>query len=221
MKIKGAIFDMDGTLVNSLMFWDSFFEQLGRKYLEISGFKPEPEVDRAVRTMILSEAVIYINRACNLGASDDEIVEYSTNMLKDFYSTEASVKDGVIELLEALSRDGVKLAVASATDKKYVNIALRCLGLEKFFDKITSCSEIGFGKDRPDVYYAALDLLGLSIDEVAVFEDAPLALKTAKSAGFFTVGVFDKYNSDQKSVKSYSDIYITEKENLASLIEKI
>lgn len=221
MKIKGAIFDMDGTLVNSLMFWDSFFENLGQKYLGISGFKPDPEVDRAVRTMILSDGVIYINRTCNLGAYDEEIVEYSTSMLEDFYTTVASVKDGAVELLEALSKSGVKLAVASATDKKYVNIALRCLGLDKYFDKITSCSEIGLGKDHPDVYFAALDLLSLSIDEVAVFEDAPLALKTAKSAGFFTVGVFDKYNNDQKSVKTYSDIYITEKETLAKLIGEI
>jgi len=217
MRIRGAIFDMDGTLVDSLMFWDDFWARLGKKYLGKADFRPTEEVDRAVRTMILSDAAVYINRACALGASDGEIVEYSIGMLEEFYKTTAKVKRGATELLRTMQSEGVRLAVASATDKKYVLIALRCLGLDKYFDIITSCSEIGRGKDCPDVYLMARDLIGLRTEDVAVFEDAPLAVRTASEAGFFTVGVFDGHNPDQDTVRKYANIYHGEGKSLAEL----
>ena len=219
MKFQAAIFDMDGTLINSLMFWDKFWERLGLEYLYKKGYKPDQKVDKAVRTMILSDAAIYFNKACGINVSNDEIVDYSTRELEHFYRTEASVKRGAIELLESLTDKGIKKCVASATDAKYVKIALRCLGLDKYFDTILSCSEIGYGKDRPDVYFAAQRALGYEVEQTVVFEDVPLALTTAKTAGFFTVGVYDKHNFNPELVKEMSDLYIADGDSLESAIK--
>lgn len=221
MKIKGAIFDMDGTLVDSLFFWPHFWRLLGKTYMNKENFTPDEEVDKNIRTMIYVDAMKYIKEYYRIDADDEEFMTFGTNGLANFYKHEAAVKDGAVALLEYLKRQNARICLASATDIKYVRIALTHFDLMKYFDCVISCSEIGVGKDRPDIYMLAAQKLNLAPSELCVFEDSFVALETAKQAGFLTVGIFDQYAFAQDRLRTASDFYLGEGQGLDALIPVI
>ena len=106
----------------------------------------------------------------------------------------------------------------SATDKKYLPIALEACGLSPYFDTVLSCAELGVGKDRPDVYLLALEKLGVEAKDAAVFEDSFVALETAKGIGCHTVGIFDENNFGQDRLSAASDVYIAKGQTLDAVI---
>ena len=221
MKIKGAIFDMDGTLVDSLMFWDWLWAQIGEKYMGDKSFRPCDEVNRAVRTMIYTEATEYIRSYYNIPVTREEFFAFANGGTADFYRNEVKTKAGAVELLEYLRSKGIKICLASATQMSEIKTALECLDIQKYFDGVLSCADIGIGKDRPDIYLMARDLIGASEEDLCVFEDSFIALETAKRAGFQTVGIYDKYNFGQDRLEAASDIYVKDGESLAVLISSI
>ena len=217
-KMKAAIFDMDGTLVNSLMYWNTLWEDVGRDWLGVDGFRPSEEIDKRARTMIFVDAMKMVREAYGIAATDDEFVKYATDSLESFYRNVVTVKDGAREFLEYLHRKGIKLCLASATDMKYVNIALDVLDLRQYFDYAMSCADIGVGKDKPDIYLLALKSLGANAEETYIFEDSFVAIETASSIGLNTVGVFDKYNFDHDRLRRSSMIYLGEETDMRELI---
>ena len=217
-KMNAAIFDMDGTLVNSLMYWNTLWESVGRDWLSVEGFRPTEEIDKKVRTMIFTQAMAYVNEACGINADEDKFVKYATDNLESFYRNVVTVKEGAREFLEYLRGKGIKLCLASATDMKYVIIALDVLDLRKYFDAVMSCADIGVGKDKPDIYLLALKSLGTAAEETYIFEDSFVALETARAIGLNTVGVFDEYNFDHDRLARASMIYLGEETDMRELI---
>lgn len=221
MKIKGAIFDMDGTLIDSLMYWEDLYRRIGKKYFNDESFHPSQEVDKTIRHMIFAEAISNLKDHYNIPGTTDELLEFCEKGIPEFYRNIAKLKDGAITLLEDLKSKNIKLCLASATDINHVKIALEHHGIAKYFDCVLSCAQIGVGKHEPDIFLLALSELGVSANEVCVFEDSVVGLGTAKRIGCYTVGIFDKYNSNHESLKAISDIYLKEGESLATLCEKI
>jgi len=220
IKIKGAIFDMDGTLVDSLMFWEEFWPKAGKVFLGKDNFTVGEEADRAVRTMFAAQAMPYVNQLFHFCKTDGEFFNYFISEIKDFYAR-VKTKPGAIGLLEHLKSLGIKMCVASATDLENLNYAIRVCGLTDYFDATLSCADIGAGKDKPDIYIAAKNALGLEAEDICVFEDSYVALETAKKSGFQTVGVFDKYNYGQDRLKAASVIYIKEGDPLSIINDGI
>ena len=220
-KLNAAIFDMDGTLVDSLGFWGIIWKDIGRDYLGDNNFVPDEDIDKKVRTMIFSDAMLFAKKAYSIAGSDEDFISYTTSKLGDFYRQTVTVKDGCREFLEYLKESGVKMCLASATDMKYVNIALDVLDLRKYFDAVMSCSEIGIGKDKPDIYLRALKALGEEAEDTYIFEDSFVALETAKAIGLYTVGVYDKYSFDQERLKRSSMIYLGPDTDMRELIGKL
>lgn len=210
MKIKGAIFDMDGTLVDSLFFWGAFWRDLGAKYLEEENYVPPEALDLKVRTMVFTDAMAYVREALGIDASAEEVVAFAADTLADFYRYKVKAKAGVYALLDKLKAMGIKLALASATDMKYLKIALEACHLEKYFDTVLSCADLGVGKDKPDIYLLSLEKLGVSANACAVFEDSFVALETARGIGCHTVGIFDQNNFGQDRLEAASEIYLGE-----------
>ena len=221
MNFKGAIFDMDGTTIDSLMFWDYFWSRIGKKYMSDAGFKPSDEVNKNVRTMIYVDAMKYIKEYYNIPEKLEDFIEFAASGLCDFYKNVARAKDGAKELLSHLKEQGITLCLASATAMPEIKCALEHHGLIGYFDFVLSCADIGVGKERPDIYIKAKDLMGLSEDEICVFEDSYVALETAKRAGFKTVGVYDKFSPEQERLKGASDVYLGEGQTLAAFIDMI
>lgn len=217
-NIKGAIFDMDGTLIDSLMIWEVLWERFGNKFLNGCEFRPSEEADKAVRTMTLKDAMNYLYDIYHIGNSGEELFDFTTETMRNFYSREVALKKGVKEFLEHCHQSGVKMCIASATEKALIKTALKHCDIEKYFSEIFSCADIGKGKEEPDVYLTALEYLGTEKEETYVFEDSQIAIATADKIGIRTVGIYDKYNYGQEKIQQTATEYIAEGETLEKLI---
>lgn len=218
-NFKGAIFDMDGTLIDSVLFWNIIWKKFGEKYLNDPTFKPSTEVDKAIRTMTLMGAAEHIHKSCGIGSSGKELFDILNETVKDFYGNEVELKKGVSEFLEYCYSKGIRMCIASATDIKLIKIAVEHCKIGKYFTSIFSCAEIGKGKDQPDIYLKALDYLGTGIDGTYVFEDSHIAINTANKLGMKTVGIYDKYNYEHEEMKKIATVYIDDGETLQKLIQ--
>ena len=219
MNIKGAIFDMDGTLIDSLMFWDLLWQRMGKKYLGDENFRPDPITEKAVRTATLIDAMTIVHKNCGVGRSGEEVWKFTYDMLNNFYQNEVKAKEGVFEFLDHLQKNGVRMCIASATAPEHIKVVMKSSGLDKYFDKIISCNDVGKGKEHPDVFIAAHEYLGTPKEDTWIFEDSIVALETAARAGFNTVGVYDKYSFGLDRVPLVSTVYVGEGETLRKLIK--
>ena len=200
----GAIFDVDGTLLDSMGIWTS----LGSRYLRSLGYDPPPDLDERLRLMSLPQGVRTCRRICAMRESEEEILCGIRGVIDGFYRNEAPLKPGVKEFLLSLAGRGVPLAVATASDPALVRAAFRRLGILSLFRGILACSDLDVGKDSPLLFEKALDLLGTSRHKTYVFEDSFLALLTAKKAGFPTAAVYDPHEEDQARLSAAADCYI-------------
>ena len=218
MKISGAIFDMDGTLINSLIVWDMIWEEFGHRFCGGEKFAPSAEDDRAIRTIPLKDAMNLLHERYNIGKDGDELLATADEVCVQFYRNEVELKAGTREFLERARAAGIRMCVATATAKYLVAVAIERLDLAKYFEAVLSCADIGKGKEFPDVFLAAKELLGTSDDETWVFEDSPTALATAKKAGMLTVGIYDDCNPDQNGVMASSDVYIAKGHSVNEIV---
>lgn len=100
------------------------------------------------------------------------------------------------------------MCVATASSRELGRPALERNQVLEYFDFLLDCGEVGVGKSEPDIYHRAAERFGARPEECVVIEDAAFALKTAKKAGFCTVGVYEASEPDQDSVRRYSDRYV-------------
>jgi beta-phosphoglucomutase-like phosphatase (HAD superfamily) len=113
------------------------------------------------------------------------------------------------------------MILASATAGRELRYALSLYGMLPYFDTVLSCADIGAGKDKPDIYLMAAKAAGCAPSELCVVEDSCVALETARSAGFRTVGVFDPYSAGQDRLRAAADIYLEEGRTLTDLIGQL
>lgn len=218
MKIKAAVFDLDGTLVDSLTFWGYLWSLIGEKYLGNKDFVPTPEDDKTVRTLILSEGMELIHKNYNIAESGEDLTEFARVTADEFYATKVPLKKGVREFLEHLKSQGVKMCIASASAPAHIDIAVDTCKIREYFDAILSCATLGKSKDKPDIYLLAAETLGESVEDTWVFEDSLTAIETATKIGMPTVAIFDKFNFGQERMKEIATEYIAEGETLLKLI---
>ena len=204
--IKGAIFDFDGTLVDSMFIWDTF----GEDYLKLFGIEPKENLAETFKTFTLEQAAEYYRRHYGIKRTVKEIVEDINNMVAEIYRIKVILKPGVSDLLKRLQRSGVKMCVATVTDKAIVEEVLKRLGVREYFSAIFTCAEEGYNKETPEIYRQALKHIGTEKSETIVFEDVLHALKTAKNDGFTVAAVYDTHEPMQKEIKEISDYYITD-----------
>lgn len=205
MNFKGAIFDLDGTLLDSMPFW----ETLGSEYLKAKGIIPRENVDRTLKTMSLQQGARYLKREFSIPGSEDEIIDEIVAMIEDIYLSKAPFKAGALPLLERLYEEKVRMCIATATENSLAKAALERLGALSYFDFILTCFDTGMGKDRQEFFLKALELLNTPKEETIVFEDALYAIKSAKAAGLLVVAVYDEsFHEEREEIRVISDFYL-------------
>lgn len=214
MRLQGAIFDMDGTLVDSMQAWKT----LGSDFLRRRGKEPDDDLDEMLRVMSFQEGAAYCVRRYGLDLEPEEVIRLMRDEMEDFYRFHVAPKPGVERLLSLMKMEGVWMYVATATDHPLAEIAMDHADLTKYFRGIVTCGDAGRGKEDPEVYEMALRRLRCRKEETVVFEDALFALRTAKAAGFRTVAVYDPTEPDQDAMKAEADYYIRSFEDWTELV---
>ena len=218
LDIKAAIFDMDGTLVDSLMLWDILSEAMATAYPDKVGTVISEEDNKAIRVLPLRDGMQRLHDHYGLAASGEELFGLATDVFADFYANRVQLKEGVREFLDHLQSRGVKMCIASATNPDLVESAMDHCGIRHYFDTVFSCGVLGKGKDTPDIYCMAMEHLGEDKEHTWVFEDAFIAIQTATGIGMQTVGIYDKYNPYQDKIRAMATHYIAPGETLMKLV---
>lgn len=189
MDKRYAIFDMDGTLVDSMAFW----QQLAIEFLECQGISPAPPaILEQIKPMTQTQSAALFIRTFGLEGTPESVAVQINAMMEKHYRRDVSLKPGVGAYLQRLWRQGVRMCVASATAEPLMEVCLIRLGVRDRFQFLLSCESVGAGKDSPAVYHEAARRLAAAPAEIAVYEDALYAARTAKEAGFYVVGVYDE-----------------------------
>ncbi len=213
--IKGVIFDIDGVLLDSMIIWTD----LGERYLKSIGKEPEEGLTEKLFSMSMEQGAEYLKDKYNIDESVPEILDDINNISKNFYYNEVEAKPGVKELLEDFSSRGIKMVAATSSPRGHVERALTRVGLLEFIDRIFTNGEVGVSKHEPDIYNLAAEHMGTAPSETLVFEDSLYALKTAKSAGYVTVGIYDaRGEKDQAGLKENAELYLKGYDDLSGLM---
>nr|WP_315022436.1 HAD family phosphatase [uncultured Aminipila sp.] len=204
-SIEGAIFDLDGTLLDSMPVWDT----LGEDYLRSIGKEPKADLKEKLSVMSLNQAAEYFISEYGVAGNPQEIMGKFNAMLSDFYFKRAFVKKGAKEFLELLKKKNIRMCIVTATDKVLAKKSLKNNQMLEYFEHIFTCNEMGVGKDSVEIFNEAVKSLGTDKEQTFIFEDALYAIKTAKGAGFPVVAVFDESAAnDQEEIKNIADVYI-------------
>jgi len=209
--IKGAIFDLDGTLVDSMWVWT----QIDIDYLKMKGYSMPENLRSEIVHLSFSQTAIYFKEKFNLNDSIKEISEDWHNMAFNHYSNNVKLKLGVRDFLNNLKSFKIKIALATSNSIPLLEACLKNNGIYDYFDSITTTDEVSNGKDCPDVYLLAANKLGINPKDCLVFEDILPAIQGAKAANMKVIAVKDDECLDSKEdLLKYADKYIHSFEEL-------
>lgn len=204
---KAFLFDLDGTLVDSMWIWKSIdIEYLGRFGLEL----PE-NLQSCIEGMSFSETALYFKNRFSIPDSLEEMKADWNRMAWEKYTREVPLKPGIKRLLAYYRSHGVKMAVATSNSRELAEAVLAVHGLTEFFDTVVTGCEVAHGKPWPDIYLEAAARLGVSAGECLVFEDVVAGIQAGRNAGMKVAAVEDAYSLYQSEQKrELADYYVAD-----------
>lgn len=182
-----AIFDLDGTLINSMWVWESLLIDFLNKY----HLRPSEHLLNEVTHMSLVQSSAFVQKHFNLPQSAEEIHQEWVETAAHAYAEKIELKDGAYEYLLQLKKQGIRLGIATSCDRHLCESCLKNNGIWDYFDAITYADEVGKGKNHPDIYLESLQRLRGDVKKAVLFEDILVAMRTAHSIGLDTVIVQD------------------------------
>lgn len=204
-NIKGAIFDLDGTLVDSMWVW----KQIDLDYLKSKGYSLPENLNSEICHLSFTQTANYFKKRFNLSDSIDDILNDWHKLAYNHYSKNIKLKDGVREFLDELKRKNIKIALATSNSHPLLEVCLKNNEIYGYFDSITTTDEVPNGKNCPDVYLLAAEKINVTPNECIVFEDILPAIKGAKAANMTVVAVHDEHSiNDLEEILKIADKYI-------------
>lgn len=205
--MKFAIFDLDGTIVDSMGYWRGF----AQAFLREKGCRPDEEIEQINSVKWVEKICELFERKYGLSVTPDRLRAWGIEYVMDRYANKIDFKPGARRLLEKLKSMGVKMCICSSTDRYMMEPVIKKLDLDKYFIFTQHCRRFGKEKDQPDIFFDCMQRLGAqSPRQVAVFEDALYSASTAKKAGFYLVGMYDKTEKNTDKLEEIADQYVTD-----------
>ena len=207
MKLSGAIFDLDGTLLDSMPFW----ETVGSRYLIDRGIPVPDDLPLRLKTMTLPEAAEYYRHDFGITESAETICRQISGMIEDDYRRRAPLKSGVRDMLDCMLGRGIPMCIATATDRALVDLAVERLHIADYFSFIVTCGDLNTSKNMPYIFDECARRLGTQKEQTAVFEDSLHCIETASGAGYPVIGVYDaSARSEAEQIKPLCRQYLTD-----------
>lgn len=208
---KGAIFDLDGTLLDSMGVW----RRIDEDFLGKRGIRVPDDYLKAITAKNFKDAADYTIERFGLKESADAIMTEWFDMAIDAYTNDVALKPFVKEYMQMLRENDVKIAAATSSDARLFEPCLKHHGIYEWFDAFSVTAEVKRGKGYPDVYENAAEKLGLKAADCVVYEDILKGVEGAKLGGFYVIGVEDVHSSYEKEeIQKEADRYITTFEEL-------
>jgi HAD superfamily hydrolase (TIGR01509 family) len=199
---KAYIFDLDGTLLDSMSVW----ADVDIAFLTKRGIPPPDDYADAISSMSFTECARYTIERFGLNDSVEDLLREWNESAKLAYADTVQMKPYAKEYLRLLRERDAKLAIATSTLPELCRLALSKHGISDWFDVICNSDEVGCGKSRPDIFLLCADRLGVTPVDCAVFEDILPAVKSAKSVGMTVYGVYDESSrSDWEEIRRIAD----------------
>ena len=189
---KAMLFDLDGTLVDSMWMW----EAIDIEFLGAYGYECPDDIQRAIEGMSFSETAVYFKERFDLPLSLDEIKAVWTRMSIDKYRHEVPLKTGVLEFLKYCKENGIRTGIGTSNGSEIVDAVLTSLKVKEYFDAVVTACEVAHGKPEPDIYLEVAKRLGVQPENCLVFEDIPAGIMAGKAAGMPVIAVEDDFSAD-------------------------
>lgn len=204
-NIEAVIFDLDGTLIDSMNIWAKIDEE----YLGNFGLSVPEKLQEEITHLTLTETALYFKENFNIENTIEDIISTWHDMAFYHYSNTIKLKDGVIPYLKLLKDINIKIALATSNSVPLLEATLKNNGIYDYFDAITTTEEVKKSKDNPDIYLLSAKKLNVSPENCLVFEDIVQAVNGAKLAGMKVYSIYDESSKSQKEeLIRLSDRYI-------------
>ena len=203
--MKYIIFDLDGTLIDSMPVWRG----TGSGFLNNHNFPVPENLMEVVKTQTIWQTAEWFRTELGVPMEPEDIVNEIVESVVEAYRHTIPLKDGAMEYLEKMKQEGVEMCILTASEADYILPALDRLDIRKYFSHVLTCTELGEYKNDGKAYLKTMELMGGTLEETVVFEDAYYAVKGAKSVGFPVYAVLDEVvrEDDIDKIKETADHY--------------
>lgn len=204
-KIKAVIFDLDGTLVDSMGLW----RDIDIEFLSARGIEYQDDLQKLIEGMSFTETAVFFKEYYRLEESVEELKVIWNQMAESKYRHAVPLKSGVLDFLNMLKAKGIKMGIATSNSKELLDAVNEAHHFEDYMSCIVTACSVNKGKPAPDVYLEAARQLGVEPADCLVFEDIVKGIEAGKNAGMKVCAVEDSYSIDQREEKKkISDYYI-------------
>lgn len=210
-QFDAVIFDLDGTLIDSMWVW----QEIDRQFLGKRNISVPSDIDKALEGKSFTESAEYFKERFALSMSIEEIKTEWNEMAWEFYTKQVSLKKGVRAFLEMLKERNIKMGIATSNSVKLVQAVLNALEITEYFEQIKTSCEVGRGKPFPDIYLKVAEELGVEPSKCLVFEDIPNGVLAGKNAGMTVGCIRDRQDKDLwEETKSVADFAVNDYEEV-------
>lgn len=218
MSIKGIIFDLDGTLLDSMPMWHG----VDGRFLERYGIIPPEGFSDRIRALSFRESSELFVSEFGLPCTPEEVMDGIFSMVKDEYRLTLPLKSGAKEFLSVLDERNMPYCIATATCREWAESCLERLKLKDRIKFMLTCDEVGKSKDSPMIFLLSAERLSLKPEEIIVVEDSFHGIQSAKSSGFYTIGIYDSTSEkESKMIRNTADCFVHDFYELAEAIDKL